>query len=321
MSDRYRGKGPEDHMEDGKPESVEEIYGGTEDFSKRAVGSLFEQEEAEDETPGGVSPTAPRGRRAPGIKRESDSEEQYAKYLEMAHATNQREEERKRKEREETASRHEEQLAELSEVARRRKPPGEAVEEYAYGNPRQGTMPPLNIRNIALIGLFVVLAVFVVLIIMMNSAWSDTAAANQRIEVLQGEIAALTAVNEELAAELKELEYELAGLEFEMKDLLASLANLTAPTLPANGPNQGTAETGSTPPAASTPAPTTPNLFPNMTLNAAGQRVYTVQETDTGFWALAVRFFGDGSRYPDILAANNLESNVLRPGMTLIIPD
>lgn len=52
----------------------------------------------------------------------------------------------------------------------------------------------------------------------------------------------------------------------------------------------------------------------------APQRTYTVQPGDT-LWGIAVLFYGDGTRYPEIAAANGVENpNLIFPGQTFIIP-
>lgn len=49
-------------------------------------------------------------------------------------------------------------------------------------------------------------------------------------------------------------------------------------------------------------------------------RVYTVVHGDT-LWDIAVKYLGDGSRYPEIKSLNGLKSNVLYSGMKLKIPN
>lgn len=54
----------------------------------------------------------------------------------------------------------------------------------------------------------------------------------------------------------------------------------------------------------------------------SGQRTYTVVYGDT-LWGIAKRYYGNGSKYPDIASANPTiikDPNVLYPGWTLIIP-
>jgi len=52
-----------------------------------------------------------------------------------------------------------------------------------------------------------------------------------------------------------------------------------------------------------------------------GNRFYIVQAGDT-FWSIAMRIYGDGERYVDILEANNIsEAGQIIVGMKLIIPD
>lgn len=52
----------------------------------------------------------------------------------------------------------------------------------------------------------------------------------------------------------------------------------------------------------------------------APQRTYTVVPGDT-LWGIAALFYGDGTRYPEIAAANGIENpNLIYPGQTFIIP-
>ena len=47
---------------------------------------------------------------------------------------------------------------------------------------------------------------------------------------------------------------------------------------------------------------------------------YIVQKGDT-LWGIAQKFFGDGSRFSQIMSANNLMDTLIHPGQVLIIPD
>lgn len=49
-------------------------------------------------------------------------------------------------------------------------------------------------------------------------------------------------------------------------------------------------------------------------------RTYTVVPGDT-LWGIAVTYYGDGTRYPEIAAANGVENpNLIFPGQTFIVP-
>lgn len=50
------------------------------------------------------------------------------------------------------------------------------------------------------------------------------------------------------------------------------------------------------------------------------QRVYTVVHGDT-LWAIARKYLGDGSRYPEIVKLNALKTNVLYTGQKLKLPE
>lgn len=47
---------------------------------------------------------------------------------------------------------------------------------------------------------------------------------------------------------------------------------------------------------------------------------YTVQQGDS-LWGIADKLWGDGSRYIQIMSANNLVDSMIHPGQVLIIPD
>ena len=49
------------------------------------------------------------------------------------------------------------------------------------------------------------------------------------------------------------------------------------------------------------------------------QILHVVQDHEN-MWIIAARFLGNGARYPEIVAANNLSSSTVSPGMVLIIP-
>ena len=49
-------------------------------------------------------------------------------------------------------------------------------------------------------------------------------------------------------------------------------------------------------------------------------RIHTVVHGDT-LWDIAVKYLGNGSRYPEIKALNGLKSNVIYSGMKLKIPN
>jgi LysM repeat protein len=76
-------------------------------------------------------------------------------------------------------------------------------------------------------------------------------------------------------------------------------------------------------PAAPTPAPAAPIEAPPPAapIEAPARRIYTVVSGDT-LWAIAERFYGDGSKYPQIASANGIANpDLIMVGQELTIPE
>jgi LysM repeat protein len=74
-------------------------------------------------------------------------------------------------------------------------------------------------------------------------------------------------------------------------------------------------------PAAPTAAPAAPTEAPAAPTAAPAQRIYTVVSGDT-LWAIAARFYGDGSKYPKIASANGIANpDLIMAGQKLTIPE
>ena len=54
-------------------------------------------------------------------------------------------------------------------------------------------------------------------------------------------------------------------------------------------------------------------------LQSNGTKTYTVKHGDS-LWSIAQRYLGSGARYNEIKKLNNLKSNLLKEGQTLILP-
>jgi len=125
------------------------------------------------------------------------------------------------------------------------------------------------------------------------------------------EIESYKAENESLKLQVTTLEDEVGKLEAEITALKA-----------ANNTSDSEEEDGTvTLPAPSTPTttPTTP-AAPTTTPSASSSTTYTVKDGDS-YWGIAVKVYGDGTKYQKILDANGLrESDELSIGQTLKIP-
>ena len=77
-------------------------------------------------------------------------------------------------------------------------------------------------------------------------------------------------------------------------------------------------------PAAPTQAPAAPTqapAAPAAPIEAPAKRIYTVVSGDT-LWAIAERFYGDGSQYPKIASANGIANpDLIMVGQVLTIPE
>jgi LysM repeat protein len=73
--------------------------------------------------------------------------------------------------------------------------------------------------------------------------------------------------------------------------------------------------------APATEAPAAPTAAPPAPTEAPAKRIYTVVSGDT-LWAIAERFYGDGSKYPKIASANGIANpDLIMVGQKLTIPE
>ena len=337
LSDKKRGEYSSDKMDDKKQENFEEKYGSTESFSQRAVGSLFSddipsdkpaKERAEERRTAEMRPPYEYSRSGPGAPRrpEPDPDKEYATYIESTERANRLEQERARAAKEEAILERDRKLNEkISEITGRSErryvetPRTETPErdEEEYRGTGRKPMPPINIRNVAAIVFIVFLIIISVFVWQVTSLRSQLNQANTEIETFSGQLEELVRLrlrNAEMESEITSKDAEIARLE----DALAFSLGTTEPAYTPGEMTEENEETTEPPPAVQTPAD-----LPHTTINAQGQRVYTMQQGDT-LWNIALRVYNDGTRWTDIMTANNLtEAQLpnLGAGTVLIIPD
>ncbi|MDR2183502.1 MAG: LysM peptidoglycan-binding domain-containing protein [Clostridiales bacterium] len=379
MSERPKKGAPEGQPDNGSAmgelrEGFDEIYGNLEGFSKRAVGSLFDDDkgkkpvekyeraadrgssrpkrpsraqsaerlsragESEDILDLSEKPTKiekPARTERPGFAHEPDPDEEYARYIRTAEQANRTEQEKQRADKQQALIERDEKLSEVSYISRRREETAmrnrdmEKTDLYAHKS-RGGNMEAnfggrrLNVRNVAAVGAFLALVVCAVLTWQMLAARSDLAAANERLEdlsAIEQELGSLRIAYNGQTGIISQLNAQLADYQERLQTWENVLGPITGTPGAENGENGDPAEGHGDDPV--TPPPPAAGDLPYTTINPQGQRVYTVQPNDT-VWSIAFRIYGDGTRYAEILAANNMTS-AQAAGMTvgtiLVIPD
>jgi len=307
------------------------------DFSRHMVGSLFDEEKTEETSVANTNTPLDNdeeSEKQEGIKKaatpppyrgmkQADPDEEYARYIEATLRAAREEEERKAAAKEAAIQHREAQLDELSSISKKTpekkanttptplpQPSTPAAPARGQQQAKQREKATLNMRNILTLGLFVVLVAFCIFI------WQILAISNQ-LSSANSEIALLRAApNQEqtLLAENAALNSQVAQLQASIDNYRAIIDNqqdqISNPD--ANGGNNET--------QAGTTQQQTPSGDPYTTRDAQGRRVYTVRPGDT-MWNIAQRTLGDGSRYTEILAANNMTSPAVVVDSTLIIPE
>ena len=326
LSERKKGTVPAGNRKDNGIDEIrgsfEDLYSDMENFSKRAVETLFDDESKEtrleDDAPG-----SDRVRPVLAYHKEADPDEEYAAYIKTAQKANRIELERTKANREKAIADRDEKLDGISQIPRRRgesairNDAGEGDMYVDDGNARLR----INVRNIAAVGVFLLLIVFVILTWQMVSARSRLTAANDRIAELEAENADLLylQMSRDEADDAAGVDYFDGDSEYDYGE---GADNLDGD--PEYDYGVGTGLTANDAPGVQTNgAPGTHgDLPPNTTINAAGQRVYTVQPGDS-LWGIAVMFFGDGGRFLDIYHTNDniTDADNIPHGEDIIIPD
>lgn|GEM_PF-3624964 len=292
------------------------------DFSRHMVGSLFDEETTEAEDEGEKQEGIKKAATPPPYRgmKQTDPDEEYARYIEATLRAAREEEERKTAAKEAAIQHREAQLDELSAISKKapEKKPNTPTPPPQPSTPAAPTRGPqqakqrgkatLNMRNILTLGLFVVLVVFCIFIWQILAINNQLSSANSEIALLR----AAPSQEQTLLAENATLNSQVAQLQASIDNyraIIDSQQNVTY-TPDANEGNQ----------AGSTNQQQTPSGDPYTTRDAQGRRVYTVRQGDT-MWNIAQRTLGDGSRYTEILAANSMTNSAVVVDSTLIIPE
>ncbi|MDR2166707.1 MAG: LysM peptidoglycan-binding domain-containing protein [Clostridiales bacterium] len=282
-------------MDEREKEIFEEKYGNIENFSRRAVGSLFSGEEEPADL--GAPPYKRAGR-------QSDPEAEYEAYLNSASEANRRQQEKERNEKEAAIRHREAQLDELNRLSRKsreRDADEELVERTEVSQiavKPAAARPSVNIRNLAVLGLFAVLAISAVL------TW-QLVAANSRLNDANEQVAALLAAQSELNYDYANIVAEVERLEADLQHYrnLALAPPIYTPENGEDGEEDG-GENGADDGAV-----------------AGGARTHVVQQGET-LWGILVEHNVNVARLQEVIALNNIQNPDHVPaGTVLTIPD
>ncbi|MCL2855000.1 MAG: LysM peptidoglycan-binding domain-containing protein [Defluviitaleaceae bacterium] len=299
-----------------------------ESFSRRAVESLFAEESSEDK-PATAPPAAEEFKlptEAPYRERlKKDPEMEYASYINSAREANRKEHEVGEVKKEASKRHIDAQWEEISKISggKKKEPaPPPAMPEKDWGDPAHKArppkqesvaaarkpMPPINIRNVAMLGVcFVLLLAFVV------AMW-QAASLNSRLTYAEDQVAYLQEREIYLQTYSQQLRAEIDGLE---------AAQTTPPPMDNN--NDGSSFALGPPvdstyqPATSQPPAQNVTNWANTHRDGAGNLVYTVQRGE-GLWGISTRFFGSGGHVNTIMQANNMTTDQVQEGQEIIIP-
>jgi len=356
---RFTSQKPENNALGELRDGFDEIYGNFEGFSKRAVGSLFDDDNdvgsEKDASIPVVAPKEPRPvRKSPSrpvgsggsFGRDADPDEDYARYIRTAEKANRMEQERQRVDKEQAIMEREEKLGDNSRTARPAPISQKPVPQQSH--PKKPTLQPalkaemrnrnteesnmympmsrgrdfdqFNPRILIAIGVFVMLLICATLTWFMLSARSDLTAANERIEEQDIEINRLNMANAGLVSDISERDDYIDELYRDIQFWQTSQAILGND---AATDNEGDDEPDNIEHVAQNPTTAVAGDLPYTRLDAQGRRIYEVQSGDT-LWNIAIRVYEDSSRVPDILEANNLteaQAGNIQAGQILFIPD
>jgi len=177
----------------------------------------------------------------------------------------------------------------------------------------------LDMRHVVIGALVLVLLVFAFLVIQINTTRSRLYAAESTIYELERNAADIVSYR----AKISELQAYLDAANADLDDLRSDNnveLQVTNPppivgdtTPPANQPQPS--------PTPTPPPATTANLHPELTIDAYGNRIYVLQPGEN-LWGVALRILGDGTRYTEIMALNNITNAATVPhGRRLIMPE
>ena len=328
-------------------EKFEEEFGSVENFSRKHVESLFDDDPPhpplippsktgagsgikahedmdEDEIAKqalingifgeGAGSDLPRRPPYQRMGKASDPEAEYQAYLDLATEESRKEQQKKQADKEAAMRHRDEKLDELPKSRRNlaasnlQEPPPESQKRDASEKPNRGGSYRLNLRKVAAVALLFVLTIFAILVWQLMRVNNQLSEANEQIYALS-----------QYDDELNMLRFENMSLRNDVERLEEELAGSQ------NQPSEnggGYGDVVGQPPGEGTTQPQTQHPTPNVantTVDAAGNWIYTIQPNDTLF-RVSNLFFGTTARWQDIRDYNNLPSDEIITGNTLRIP-
>ncbi|MCL2235176.1 MAG: LysM peptidoglycan-binding domain-containing protein [Defluviitaleaceae bacterium] len=342
-------------FDENNKENIGKEHKSMEDFARQAVESLFDDKpkKAEETAPPSAPPPLPSVQgeefkmpaEAPYRERlRKDPETEYAEYISSAREANRREQEVKEVKQEAYKKQIDKQLDEMARISGGKKkeplpapdPTPQKAEKWEeheikpkapkpakpakpqssdHPAPSRKPQPPVNMGNLAIVGVFVLLIAFAL------AMW-QAVSVNSRLSYAEEQLAELQLVETHLRTHNTQLEQRVEELEAELQAQASGQfgqGQTGGGDFP-GGPLFPPAGGADSPPTGdTTPPPGQTTNWANTHRNGANQLVYTVQSGD-GLWGIATHFFGSGTYMNQIMQANGLTNEAIHPGDELIIP-
>lgn len=257
------------------------------------------------------------------------SDEEYMQYIKRTQLANQKAEEIQRHKKVQAQREMDDKLQNMPSCVKKTSPSlslhAEATKRKKPTETNRGPIPQdaykyygssikFGIRHIIASSIVVVLAIFAVLVFQLNIANARLNEANEHAYgflAMENRYQALNIRNSDLENQITQLQLAV----YELRDLYYMQNNTLDAYQEGYGENEDI-------PTEDNAIFVASGALPYTIFNEAGNMIYTVRAGDT-LWSIALRIYGNGNRYTDIVAANQMtpaQANNLSENAQLIIP-